>query len=66
MPEPTAKKLICYRCKVALQPKKTFFHYLGHSFFTDIPTCPVCGLVYIPEELARGRMAEVEQELEDK
>ena len=66
MQEPSAKKMICYRCKVPLVPEKTFFHYLGHSFFTDIPKCPVCGLVYIPEKLARGRMAEVEQELEDK
>jgi hypothetical protein len=28
--------------------------------------CPVCGLAYVSEELARGRMREVEKALEDK
>ena len=47
-------------------PKKTFFNYLGHNFNTDLPCCPVCGEVFIPEKLVRGRMTAVEQELEDK
>lgn len=58
--------LICHRCKLPLLPQKTFFKYLGHSFHTEIPTCPKCGMVYISESLAKGRMAQVEQELEDK
>ncbi len=60
------KKMICHRCQVALEPKRTFFNYLGHNFNADILTCPVCGEVYIPEKLVRGRMTAVEQELEDK
>ncbi len=66
--EKTTKQetLSCHRCKIPLEPKKTFFKYLGHSFHTDIPTCPKCGLVFISESLAKGRMAQVEQELEDK
>jgi hypothetical protein len=32
----------------------------------DVLRCPVCGLTLIPEELARGRVLEVEQTLEEK
>ena len=60
------EKLICCRCKKELVPTQTFFDYLGHNFHTDILRCPECGEVYIPESLVKGRMAEVEQELEDK
>ncbi|MEG1973120.1 MAG: DNA-binding protein [Oscillospiraceae bacterium] len=60
------KKLICAQCKKQLEPKKTYFNYLGHSFSTDILKCPQCGEEFIPEELVKGRMAEVEAQLEDK
>ncbi len=60
------KKLICCHCEKELEMKKTEFSYLGHSFFTDLPRCPECGLVFIPEELAKGRITEVERQLEDK
>ncbi len=60
------KKAVCRRCNVEMIPKKTFFDYLGHNFHTEILCCPECGEVYIPEKLVKGRMAEVEQELEDK
>jgi len=60
------KKLICNRCRVELKAQKTYIEYLGHSFHADIPRCPECGEVYIPEDLAKGRIAEVEMQLEDK
>ena len=60
------EKLICCRCNKELVPTQTFFDYLGHNFHTDILRCPECGEVYIPESLVKGRMADVEQELEDK
>ncbi len=60
------EKLICFRCDVELKPEKTTFSYLGHHFFADILKCPSCKQVYIPEDLARGKMARVEMELEDK
>lgn len=60
------KNLICYLCQVELKPAKTFFEYLGHSFHTDVLRCPKCGQVLITEDLAKGRMADVEMELEDK
>jgi hypothetical protein len=60
------KKLICHKCKIELELKKTNFTYLGHTFFTELPKCPECGLVYISEELVKGRISEVEMQLEDK
>jgi RNase P subunit RPR2 len=58
--------LICHGCQQQLVPQKTDFHYLGHHFYADVLRCPGCGQVFIPEEMARGRMAEVEMQLEDK
>ena len=60
------KKLLCGKCSVEMVPAPTQFSYLGHVFRTDVPRCPSCGQVFIPEDLARGRMAEVEMALEDK
>ena len=61
-----AQTLICSKCDLALEPKNANFSYLGHSFRAEVPRCPGCGQVYIPEELVKGRIAEVEMELEDK
>ena len=33
---------------------------------SNISTCPSCGMVLVPEELATGKMLEVEKILEDK
>jgi hypothetical protein len=35
-------------------------------FPVDLLRCPKCRQVFIPEELARGKMSEVEKLLEDK
>ena len=61
-----SKKLICGKCMVEMHPAPTGFSYLGHAFRTDVLRCPSCGQVFIPESLAKGRMAEVETTLEDK
>lgn len=58
--------LICNTCQIQMEPRKTSFQYLGHSFATKILRCPECGEVYIPEELVKTRMSEVEKLLEDK
>lgn len=58
--------MICNICKVALRKMRTDFEYLGRTFHADTLRCPECGQVYLSEELVRGRMAEVEYELEDK
>ena len=58
--------LICTKCSVPLEPLKTTFTYLDHEFYSTLPKCPKCGLVYVSEDLAKGKMASVEAELEDK
>ena len=63
---PEEKKLICFKCQKELELKKTNFTYLGHSFYTEVPRCPECGQVFIPEELVRGRISDVEMQMEDK
>ena len=60
------RALRCHRCEKDLVPRKVNFRYLGHEFYAEVPTCPGCGQVYISEELAKGRMSEVEMQLEDK
>jgi hypothetical protein len=45
---------------------KVAISYLGNAFPVDLLRCPGCGLVFIPEDLALGKMAEVERLLEDK
>lgn len=59
-------ELVCTKCKVTLVPLKTSFTYMKHQFQVDLPRCPSCGELYVSEELAKGKMAEVEIQLEDK
>jgi hypothetical protein len=49
-----------------MQLMDTQFNYLKRSFRHKALRCPSCGQVFIPEELARGRMRDVEKTLEDK
>ncbi len=60
------RRMLCGRCGCPLEMKRVDFEYLDHVFFADAPRCPRCGEVYLSEELVRGRVAEVEMELEDK
>ena len=57
---------VCADCNIPLQLSKVDVSYLGNSFPVDLLKCPNCGLVLIPEELALGKMAEVEKALEDR
>jgi len=61
-----AKIWKCCKCNEELVLKKTVLNYLGHTVAHEVPTCPTCGKVYIPQELAEGKMAEVEGLLEEK
>mgnify|MGYP001175050982 CR=1 FL=1 len=56
----------CRKCGKELVMKKTVFDYLERSFSEDLLRCPNCGQVLISQELADGRMADVEAMLEDK
>jgi hypothetical protein len=57
---------LCDNCGVSLILGKVDVSYLGNSFPVDLLKCPKCDLVMIPEELALGKMLEVEKGLEDK
>ena len=56
----------CGKCAVELTGKSVVFEYMKRSFSHEVPVCPKCGKVYISQSLAEGRMAEVEEALEDK
>jgi hypothetical protein len=56
----------CAGCSQSLQPTKVNVSYLNSVFNVELMTCPQCGLVLVPENLAMGKMLEVEQLLEDK
>jgi hypothetical protein len=63
---PEGEEWLCAKCRVPLSMGKVNVSYLGSMFPVDLPRCPDCGLVFVPEELALGKMAEVEKLLEDK
>ena len=56
----------CARCGEQLVLGEIEIAYLGSAFPVKLWHCKRCGLVLIPEELALGRMLEVEKMLEDK
>ncbi len=56
----------CAQCHLPLKLKPVHIEYLGSVFPVDLPVCPKCGMILIPEALALGKMAEVEKALEDK
>jgi uncharacterized Zn finger protein len=60
------QKLMCDRCKVEMNLVEAQFSYLGRSFHHKVMRCSECGQVYIPEDLAKGRMSQVEALLEEK
>lgn len=63
---PESRNWKCARCSVVMQPSPVTIAYLGSAFPVELLKCPQCGLVLVPEELALGKMAEVESTLEDK
>ena len=58
--------LKCSLCGVDLISQQVEFSYMKSVFHHDFPKCPKCGQVFIPEDIVKGRMADVETELEDK
>lgn len=61
-----APDLVCAQCQLPLQTGKVTAKYLGNTFPVDLLRCPGCGFVYVSEDLALGKMLQVEQALEDK
>jgi hypothetical protein len=58
--------VVCAKHGLPLEPGQVEMTYQGHTFPVDVLCCPVCGQAFVPEELAKGRMQEVEQSLEEK
>ena len=59
-------KLRCFKCGVPLIKGTAKFMYLANGFPVELPVCPKCGFVYVPESLALGKVLSVEKALEDK
>ena len=58
--------VFCDLCGVALEPAQVTLAYMGSEFKEAFPKCPSCGQVFIPEDIALGKMLQVEKSLEDK
>ena len=56
----------CGDCTLPFGSAETRFSYLGHEFSHQVPGCGKCGQVFISEDLAAGKISEVETMLEDK
>jgi len=56
----------CGKCGEALETATVEVGYMGSKYPVQLPRCPTCGIVFIPEETALGKMAQIEQLLEDK
>jgi transcription elongation factor Elf1 len=56
----------CAKCNREPVIQSKVFSYLGHNVSHEVLACPRCGKVFISEELAEGKMAEVEEQLEEK
>jgi len=57
---------ICDKCSEELELRKVTVRYLGGNFEVELMQCPKCKTVIIEEDLALGKMLEVEKGLEDK
>ncbi|MDR2500830.1 MAG: hypothetical protein LBD37_07115 [Treponema sp.] len=60
------RELRCAKCAAALTPRPVLLSYMNSSFPVELPACPTCGYIFIPEDLATGRILYVERALEDK
>ncbi|HWQ77607.1 MAG TPA: hypothetical protein VN381_02265 [Anaerovoracaceae bacterium] len=57
---------ICDQCREKLVLSKVKASYLSGNFEVELLKCPKCNHVFIGEDLALGKMLEVEKGLEDK
>jgi hypothetical protein len=64
--DPEDLQWVCRKCNRPLEAGTVSVEYMGNQFTTELPVCPGCGFVLISESLALGKIAEVEQILEDK
>jgi Zn-finger nucleic acid-binding protein len=57
---------MCDKCQKELVLEKVKVRYLEGNFDVELLKCPTCKMVFIDDELAMGKMLEVEKGLEDK
>ena len=57
---------LCVACDTQLRMIAVDLEYMGSQFNVELPACPSCGFVLVPEDLALTKMVQVEQLLEDK
>lgn len=60
------EKIICEKCQLPLARARTKLTYQGIKFDAELLRCPKCGQTFVSEDLALGKMHELEIELEDK
>jgi hypothetical protein len=58
--------LRCVPCDEELRPGTVTFEYMDSNFPVELLVCPGCGATFVPEDLATGKMQQVEKALEDK
>lgn len=58
--------MVCVKCNKKLELASVNLSYMGSAFPVELPCCPECGMVFVPEDLALGKMLHVEKSLEDK
>lgn len=63
---PQSGRWQCAACQTPLEPGQAELYYLENTFSVGVLVCPRCETALIPEEMATGKMLEVEQLLEDK
>jgi len=57
---------LCAGCGIALEPGKVTVSYLDNAYPVEMLRCPRCGVTWVGELIALGKMAEIEKTLEDK
>jgi len=63
---PPSGQWVCAQCQEPLEEGQVELHYLGSSFTVGVQVCPQCRQALLPEDMATGKMLEVEKLLEDK
>ena len=58
--------MVCAKCNKELIPSKVNLDYLGHQVSQEFLVCPICGNLFIPEDVVTDKMQKLEDQLEDK
>jgi len=66
MDAPESTPVRCAKCDRQFEIATVKIGYMKETFEVEMLQCPQCKQVYVSEDLALGKMARVEKELEDK